>query len=112
VSGGSRAFSNELVRDWLGARIGRRGRDRLSLLVVVGWVGVAAQEFVGVVGVVAVGWFGAVGPAESAVWHDLGGELAAAGPAVVGSAGEEQLVGVGGAGAVGAVPPPWPGMTV
>ena len=32
----------------------------------VGWVGVAVQEFFGVVGVVDVGWLGAVGPGQPA----------------------------------------------
>jgi hypothetical protein len=73
--------------------------------LVVGWVGVAVQEFFGVVGVVDFGWLGAVGPGEAAGVGDGGVVVAVADRFVIGSAGEEQGVGVGGAagGPVGAV---------
>jgi hypothetical protein len=70
-----------------------------------GWVGVAAEEFFGVVGVVDFGWFvprkrevpPAVGPGQAAGVGDGGLVVTVSGEAVVGRAGEEQGVGVGGA---------------
>ena len=53
------------------------------------------EEFFGVVGVVDFGWCGAVGPGQPA---GDGGLVVAVGDVfVVGGAGEEQLVGIGGA---------------
>jgi hypothetical protein len=65
--------------------------------VTVGWVGVAAQEFFGVMGVIDVGWCGAVGPREAAGVGDGGLAVAVGEEFVVGRAGEEEFVGVGGA---------------
>ena len=63
----------------------------------VGWVGVAAEKFFGVVGVVDFGWFVPVGPGQAAGVGDGGLVVAVGDQAVVGGAGEEQGVGVGGA---------------
>jgi hypothetical protein len=69
----------------------------VSVHVVVGWVGVAVEEFFGVVGVVDVGWCGAVGPGQAAVVGEAGVVVAVGDAFVVGAAGEEQFVGVAGA---------------
>ena len=53
------------------------------------------EEFVGVVGEFDFGWSGAVGPGESAGVGDFGLQKALAQQGVVGSAAEEQAVGVG-----------------
>ena len=45
----------------------RQRIDAPSVVDVVRWVGVSAEEFVGVVGVVDFGWPGAVGPAQPPV---------------------------------------------
>src|SRR5262245_15427298 len=63
-----------------------------SLLAVIGWVGVAAEEFFGVVGVVDVGGCGAVGPGQPAGVGDFGLVVAVGDEIVVGWAGEEQFV--------------------
>jgi hypothetical protein len=61
----------------------------------VRWVGVAVEEFFGVVGVVDLGWCGAVGPGQSAGVGDAGLVVTLGDECVVGAAGEEQAVGVG-----------------
>jgi hypothetical protein len=65
----------------------------------VGWVGFAAEEFFGVVGVVDFGWSCAVGQGRAAGVGDGGLLVAVGDQAVIGGAGEEQGVGVGGAAA-------------
>ena len=65
--------------------------------MVFGWVGVAVEEFFGVVGVVDVGGCGCVGPGQSAGLGGGGLVVAGGDQVVVGGAGEEQFVGVGGA---------------
>ena len=69
-------------------------RSARSLLVVVGRVGVAAQEFFGVMGVVDVGWLGAVGPGQAAGVGNGGFVVAVADELVIRRAGEEQAVGI------------------
>jgi len=63
----------------------------------VGWVGVAVEEFFGVVGVVDVGWCGAVGPGQAPGVGDAGVAVAVGDAFAVGATGEEQAIGVGGA---------------
>src|SRR3982074_1398465 len=74
----------------------QRRQGRPSLVLVVGWVGVAAEEFFGVVRVVDFGWLGAVGPGEAAGIGDDGLSVALGDEVVIGGAGEEQFVGAGG----------------
>jgi hypothetical protein len=69
-------------------------------VLVPGWVGVAVEEFFGVVGVVDLGWVGSVGPGESSGGGGVGAQVAVGGHGVVGAAGEIECVGVG-ASAVG-----------
>jgi hypothetical protein len=65
--------------------------------VIGWWVGVAVEEFFGVMGMVDLRWCGGVGPGQAAGVGDGGLAVAVGEEFVVGRAGEEEFVGVGGA---------------
>lgn len=71
-------------------------------MVLSGRVEVAPEKLLGVMGVVDFRWAGAVGLAQPSAVGDCGAPFPTAGPAVVATAREKQLVGIGPA-AVGPV---------